>query len=84
MPGQPVPPDVVAVMMQLPSGDGDGPGPNWSVDFWVGDADAAAARAPELGGSVIAPPFEMAGFRRCVLADPNGAVFTVSQLLRPH
>lgn len=86
-PEQPVPRDVVAAMMRLPvSEDGAAgvPGPNWSVDFWVSDAEAAAARAPELGGTVVAPPFEMAGFRRCVLTDPSGAMFTVSQLLLPH
>ena len=28
----------------------------WGVDFWIADADRAAASAPELGGSVIAAP----------------------------
>jgi uncharacterized protein len=75
-PGQPVPRDVVAVMM---AGDPSGPGV-WGVDFWIEDADVAAERAPALGGRVVAPPVDRAGFRTVVLADPGGAVFSVSQL----
>jgi uncharacterized protein len=74
-PEQPVPRDVVAVMSA-----GEGPA-QWSVDFWIDGAAAAAAKTPDLGGSVVAPPTEVAGFRRAVLADPQGAVFSVSQLL---
>jgi predicted enzyme related to lactoylglutathione lyase len=51
-----------------------------SVDFWIADADTAAAAAPGLGGTVIAEPFEEAMFRRAVLAAPDGATFSVSQL----
>lgn len=76
-PHQPVPRDVVAAMMRV---TGEGPPPSWSVDFWIADADAAAARAQELGGRVIAPPSEAGGFRRTVLADPHGATFSASQL----
>ncbi len=77
-PHQPVPRDVVAVMVPL---GGEGPAqPMWSVDFWIDDADAAAAKAPELGGAVLAPAHETAGFRQAVLADPHGAVFSVSTL----
>jgi predicted enzyme related to lactoylglutathione lyase len=81
-PQQPVPRDVVAAMARLdPSAEG--PGPHWSVDFWIADADAAADAAPELGGSVLVAPSEVAGFKRTVLADPQGAVFSASQLLLP-
>jgi hypothetical protein len=84
-PEQPVPRDVVAVMMRSPaSGDAGGPPPSWNVDFWIADADAAAAAAAELGGRVLAPPSEALGFRRTVLADPQGAVFSASQLLSGH
>ena len=68
---------------------GDGAGrsgtrrPRWSVDFWVSSADEAAARASDRGGSVIVAPREVPGFRNAVLADPQGAVFSVSQLLAP-
>ena len=77
-PQQPVPRDVVAAMSAAP-----GSPAHWSVDFWIDDADAAAIAAAELGGSVIAPPFEAGGFRRTVLADPGGAAFSASQLLLP-
>jgi predicted enzyme related to lactoylglutathione lyase len=39
------------------------------------------ATATELGGKVINPPTDSAGFRSATLADPQGAVFTISQLL---
>ena len=32
-----------------------------------------------LGGTVIVPVFDNPGFRRAVLADPQGATFTVTQ-----
>jgi hypothetical protein len=81
-PEQPVARDVVAAMSRIdPSAAG--PAPNWGIDFWIADADAAALAAPALGGTVMAPPFEVAGFRRAVLADPHGAVFSASQLLLP-
>lgn len=79
-PGQTVPRDVVAVMMALPQG----PGPaSWNVDFWIADAEQAAAAAPGLGGSVIAPPHDAPPFRRAVLAAPDGATFSVSELRLP-
>ena len=79
-PSQPVPRDVVAVMM---SGDETGSRvpPHWSVDFWVDDADATAANAAKLGGRVVVPAHDAHGFRRAVLADPQGPVFSVSQLM---
>jgi predicted enzyme related to lactoylglutathione lyase len=76
-PQQPVPRDVVGVMAP-PTPDVPAA---WSVDFWVSDTDAAASRATARGGSVIVEPHEMSGFRNAVLADPQGAVFSVSQLL---
>lgn len=82
-PQQPVPRDVVAAMTLIDGPQGAGQPPHWDVDFWIADADAAAAAVPELGGSVVAPPIEVANFRRTVLADPNGAVFSASQLQLP-
>jgi hypothetical protein len=71
-PAQPVPRDVVAVMAaeETPS--------YWGVDFWVDDADALAGRAPELGGGVVVAPFNAGPMRQAVLADPAGAVFSVT------
>jgi predicted enzyme related to lactoylglutathione lyase len=53
----------------------------WIPDFWVSDADGTAARAVELGGQVIAPPTDNVVGRSAVLADPSGAVFTVSKVI---
>ena len=53
---------------------------NWSVVFEVEDADAAAARARELGGAVLREPSDIPEVGRfAVLADPWGAVFQVIQ-----
>jgi len=84
-PQQPVPRDVVSVMT-LTGGDGSGgAGPShWSVDFWVDDADATAVHAAELGGKVIVPPHNRPGFRSALLADSQGAVFSVSHLAAGH
>jgi predicted enzyme related to lactoylglutathione lyase len=52
--------------------------PHWSPYFMVADADASTAKAKELGGAVYAPPMEAGeGLRIAVLADPQGAVFTL-------
>jgi uncharacterized protein len=54
-------------------------GPHWTVNFWTPDADVVAAKAAELGGKVVVPPYDAPGFRATVVADPQGAVITVSQ-----
>jgi predicted enzyme related to lactoylglutathione lyase len=76
-PEQPVPRDVVATVVP----PGNGGQPQWNVDFWIADVDAAIAAAASAGGQVVAGPYEFPGFREAVLADPNGATFTVSQLM---
>ena len=81
---QPVPRDVVAVMIEMEAhGLPEDMPPNWSVDFWIDDADAGAARAAELGGAVIVPPSDSPAFRQAVIADPGGAAMSISQLLLP-
>jgi predicted enzyme related to lactoylglutathione lyase len=50
---------------------------HWHVYFEVADADAAAAKARELGGSVVAEPFDIPVGRMAVLGDPQGAVFSI-------
>jgi uncharacterized protein len=76
-PAQPVPRDVVAVMTP---GQGEAA---WNVDLWVEDADRIAASAADLGGTVLVAPREIPGFRNAVIADPEGAVLSVSQRLVP-
>lgn len=54
--------------------------PSWLSYVSVEDADAAAARAVELGGSLVAPGFDVEGVgRMAVIADPQGAVLAVWQ-----
>ncbi|MCB8945450.1 MAG: VOC family protein [Ardenticatenaceae bacterium] len=57
---------------------------NWQVYFMVEDVQAAAAKAAELGGTVLMPPTsagDMGTF--AVIQDPQGAVFTVMQFNGP-
>jgi hypothetical protein len=75
---QPIPPDVVAVM--APTGDAAAAvPPHWNVNIRVDDADATVEQAADLGGRVILPALDTPGFRSAVLADPQGAVFSISQ-----
>lgn len=53
----------------------------WLPYFAVDDADATAAKANELGGSVLVPPTDIERVGRfAVLADPQGAAFAVIRL----
>ena len=83
--GQPVPLDVVAVMLPLDAAPPGGPAtPHWSVGFWVSDAKATAAHATELGGEVLVEPHEESGFIEATVADPQGGVISISQLLKAY
>ncbi len=70
--------DAVAWLASTENGDGQAP-PHWSITFAVDDADAIAARAAELGGKVVTPPFDAPYVRMTVLEDPEGARFTASK-----
>jgi uncharacterized protein len=60
--------------------EGAPPGAVWNTYIWVDDADEAAAKARDAGGSVLSEPFDvMDAGRMAVLADPEGAVFCVWQ-----
>jgi len=78
-PQQPVPRDVIAVMM--PRSDGEGGPPRWTVDFWVADVDAAVAKVSDAGGEVLAAPYDVSGtgLRQAVVRDPQGASLTLTQ-----
>ncbi|MEH0937981.1 VOC family protein [Micromonospora psammae] len=72
---------IVAGMMP-PLGDGypaDLPA-YWSVYFAVADADATAARAAELGGTILVPPRDIPTGRTAALRDPHGALFSITAL----
>ncbi|MGI8714577.1 MAG: VOC family protein [Solirubrobacteraceae bacterium] len=79
-PHQPVPRDVVAAMIAVETGNGSA---SWGVDFWIADAERAAEVTPGLGGTVVAAPHDAPPFRRTVLAAPDGATFSVSELRLP-
>jgi uncharacterized protein len=72
--------DVVASMIPIPGDDAETPA-RWSVQFSVADADATAARAGELGGRVVKPPFDAPWARLTVVADPQGAAFTAAKFV---
>ena len=49
--------------------------------FAVDDADATAAKASELGGEIVAGPFDAPWTRMAVIKDPQGATFIASQFV---
>jgi uncharacterized protein len=52
--------------------------PHWTPYFMVADADACTAKAQELGAAVYAAPVNVdTSLRIAVLADPQGAVFSL-------
>jgi predicted enzyme related to lactoylglutathione lyase len=58
-------------------GDGNVP-PNWQSYVMVTNVDDSSARAVELGGKILMPPMDIPGIGRfAVIADPQGAVFSV-------
>ena len=50
----------------------------WRIYFGVEDADAAARRVRELGGTVIVEPFDFTFGRMVEVADPHGARFLLT------
>jgi predicted enzyme related to lactoylglutathione lyase len=69
----------IAGMMAIPAGVPAEVPPHWLVYIQVADVDAGAAKAKELGGSVVVPPTDYPGGRFAVLTDPQGAHFGVMQ-----
>ena len=70
--------DVVATLSPIRDDQPD-VSPHWGITFAVDDADAIAARAAELGGTVVVAPFDAPWVRTTVITDPQGATFTTSQ-----
>jgi uncharacterized protein len=56
---------------------------HWHVYFAVADADATAAKVAELGGKILAGPFDSPVGRIAVAQDPQGAVFSFMQPAPP-
>src|SRR5436190_19668088 len=74
------PPRFEEVVASARTVSGDQPA-HWGVTFGVEDADAIAARATELGGTGVAPPFDAPWVRLTVISDPGGATFTASKVV---
>ena len=72
--------DVAAAFTLRPEQRANGVPPHWMIYVAVIDADDVAARATALGGTVLAPPFDVFHFgRMAVLKDPTGATFSIWQ-----
>lgn len=67
-----------AGMLQMNEQWGEIP-PVWIVYFAVEDTQASVARITELGGGVNVPPFDSPVGKIAVVADPQGAVFSLLQ-----
>ena len=72
--------DVVAALNPIVDDDTETPA-HWSVTFAADNADATAARASELGGEVVAGPFDAPWTRLAVIKDPQGATFIAGQFV---
>src|SRR3954470_3197496 len=72
--------DVVAAIHPIGADQPDVPA-HWAVTFATDDADATAAKAAELGGTVVAAPFDAPWVRMTVITDPQGATFIASQFV---
>jgi uncharacterized protein len=68
----------VAAIGSIP--DGTPPRAMWNTYVWVDSADETAKRVREAGGVVLQEPFDvMDAGRMAVVADPEGAVFSIWQ-----
>jgi uncharacterized protein len=75
--------EVAAAYTMRPEERQHGMPPHWNSYVSVDNVDETARRAPELGGKIIAPPFDvMDAGRMAVLQDPTGAIFQVWQAKR--
>ena len=72
--------NVVASINPIPADQPDVE-PHWSVTFATDDADATAAKAAELGGTVVVPPFDAPWVRMTLISDPQGATVIASQFV---
>ena len=61
-----------------PEDRANGVPPNWMIYVSVESADDRAARAGSLGGTIVAPPFDVFDLgRMAVIQDPTGAMFSI-------
>ena len=77
--------DAAAGYTLMPDMLAQGVPPHWALYVAVESADDAAAKATALGGTVLAPPFDVFDFgRMAVLRDPTGAAISVWQAKKHH
>jgi uncharacterized protein len=72
--------DVVASINRIGDEAPDAPA-HWSVTFGVDDADEVAAKAEQLGGTIVMPPFDAPWVRSTVISDPQGATFIANKFV---
>lgn len=72
--------DAIGWMQPPPTADAPA---RWAVSFTVADVDAAAARVPGLGGTVLVEPFDVPYVRIAAIRDPAGATFGIGQFKPP-
>jgi len=59
--------------------------PHWTIYITVADCEERAARAGHLGGKVCVPPTDIPNVGRfSVIADPQGAAFSLIQMTAMH
>lgn len=72
--------EVAAGYTQMLQQHAEGVPPHWGAYVAVDDADEAATTAEGLGGKLLQPAFDVMDFgRMAVIADPQGAAFSVWQ-----
>lgn len=75
--------EVAAAYMQRDDEKKMGIPAHWNSYVTVENVDETARRVPELGGKILAPPFDvMDAGRMAVVQDPTGAVFQIWQAKR--
>jgi len=77
--------DVVGWMVKMTSEQfSDDTPAHWAVTFGVENTDETVHKAGELGAKVLVPPMDIPPVRVAVLADPQGAAFSVSKYTPPE
>ena len=62
-------------IMGIPPDAPEGTPPSWNCYVTVDDVDKGATQVAELGGEILAQPFDIPGVgRMCVFKDPQGAL----------
>ena len=72
--------DAAAAYTLRPDQRSQGVPPNWMLYIAVNNADETVAKAQRLGGTVLAPAFDVMEYgRMAVFQDPTGAHFCIWQ-----